>query len=121
MLVLIKGNGLERFIIGAKRCLDQYLVQDADAGSSSIARFGSRINNLAFSAWIKIDQLLLSWMMSHIQENFLSSLIHCVLSQELWDFLTRMFISQTQARIMPIKMQLQTAKKGINDYECLFC
>lgn len=50
--------------------------------------------------------------MSSIQENLLSFVIHCVSSQELWDFLTRMFVSQTQACIMSIKMQLQTAIKG---------
>lgn len=51
-------------------------------------------------------------MMSSIQENVLSSVIHYVSSQELRESLTRMFVSQTQTPIMPIKMQLQTAKKA---------
>lgn len=51
-------------------------------------------------------------MFSSVQENFLASMIHCVSSQELWECLTHMFISQNQARIMPFKIQRQTSKKG---------
>lgn len=65
-------------------------------------------------------------MFSSVQENFLASMIHCVSSQELWECLTHMFISQNQARIMPFKIQRQTSKKGsmtMNTYfskmECL--
>lgn len=39
-------------------------------------------------------------------------MIHYVTAKELWETLTSMFISQTQARLMPLKMQIQTQKKG---------
>ena len=112
MLTSIKGNGLERFITGANKCPDQYITQDPNGGSSLNAGSGSRIDNPTLSTWIRTDHLLLSWMRSCIQESLLSSVIHCVSSQELWDSLTRMFVSQTQAHIMPIKMQLRISKKG---------
>ncbi|KAL9437851.1 hypothetical protein AB3S75_023676 [Citrus x aurantiifolia] len=112
VLTSIKGNGLEGFITGTNKCPDQHLVQDEVATNSSSFGSRSRIDHPTFSVWIKIDQLLRSWMMSSIQENLLSLVIHCVSSQELWESLNRMFVSQTQARIMPIKMQLQTVKKG---------
>lgn len=99
-----KGNGLEGFITRESQCLDQYLPQATEASSSSGSRSGSRTENPAFAAWIRTDQLLLSWMFSSIQESLLALIIHCVSSQELWESLTCMFISQTQARIMPIKM-----------------
>lgn len=112
VLASIKGNGLEGFITGANQCPDQYCNQINEASSSTNAGSNSRTENPAFATWIRTDQLLLSWMFSSIQENLLTSVIHCVSSKELWDSLTRMFVSQTQARIMPLKMQLQTAKKG---------
>lgn len=50
--------------------------------------------------------------MSSIQQNLLATVIHCSTTKELLDTLTSMFISQSQARIMPLKMQIQTLKKG---------
>lgn len=50
VLTSIKGNGFEGFITGANKCPDQYLVQDADAASSSSAGSRSRIDNPAFSS-----------------------------------------------------------------------
>ncbi|KAH9658686.1 protein kinase domain-containing protein [Citrus sinensis] len=38
--------------------------------------------------------------------------IHCSTAKELLDTLISMFVSQSQARIMPLKMQIQTLKKG---------
>lgn len=49
--------------------------------------------------------------MSSIQQNLLSTVIHYDTAKELWETLTSMFISQTQARLMPLKMQIQTQKK----------
>ena len=68
--------------------------------------------NPEYTAWTKTDQLILSWMMSSIQQNLLATVIHCSTAKELLDALTSMFISQSQARIMPLKMQIQTLKKG---------
>lgn len=106
VLASIKGNGLEGFITGANQCPDQYCNQINESSSSANAGSNSRTENLAFATWIRTDQLLLSWMFSSIQENLLTFVIHYVSSKELWDSLTRMFVSQTQARIMPLKMQL---------------
>lgn len=112
VLASIKGNGLESFITGANQCPYQYITQIGAASSSSTTGSGSRVENPTFTIWIKTDQLLLSWMFSSIQENLLAAVIPCVSSQKLRETLSRMFTSQSQARIMPLKMQLQTAKKG---------
>ena len=61
---------------------------------------------------MKTDQLLLSWMMSSIQQNLLSTVIDSTTSKQLWETLTSMFISQSQARIQTLRMQIQTIKKG---------
>lgn len=120
VLTSIKGNRLESSITGENKCLDQYLNQNTNAAISSVAGSGSRIDNLIFSTLIRTNQLLLSRMTSLIQENLLSFVIHYVSSQKLWDSLTRTFVFQTQARIMLIKMQLQTAKKGFISISAYF-
>lgn len=64
VLASIKGNGLEGFITRDNPCPNQYLAQSKVASSSaqggSQGGYGSRVENLAFAAWIKTDQLLLS-------------------------------------------------------------
>lgn len=112
VLASIKGNGLKAFITCDRKCPDQYLSQNDGTSSSPSTESRSQSENPAFAAWIRTDQLLMSWMFSSVQENFLASMIHCVSSQELWECLTHMFISQNQARIMPFKIQRQTSKKG---------
>lgn len=67
VLTSIKGNGLEGFITGENKCPDPYLVQGESVASSSNTRSGSRIENPAFSTWIRTNQLILSWMMSYSQ------------------------------------------------------
>lgn len=95
VLASIKGNGLEGFITGTNECPDQYHNQSNEASSSAQGDSRSKTENPSFAAWIRADQLLLGWMFSSIQENLLTSVIHCVSSQELWESLTRMFVSQT--------------------------
>ena len=51
-------------------------------------------------------------MLSSIQQSLLSTVIDCTTSKQLWDSLNSMFISQSQARIQTLRMQIQTVKKG---------
>lgn len=61
-----KGNGLESFINGNNVCPDQFLPHATTGVSSSYGSDPKEVNP-SFTSWIKIDQLLLSWMMSSIQ------------------------------------------------------
>ena len=81
VLTSIKGNGLEGFITRENKCPDQYLYQNTGATGSSNDGSGSRIDNLAFSAWIRTYQILLSWMMSSIQESFIFSHSLCFITR----------------------------------------
>lgn len=112
VLMSIKGNGLEGFINGDKKCLEQFLPFENNNGAKTSTGTRSRSINPEFVAWMKIDQLLLSWMMSSIQQNLLLTVIDSTTSKQLWESLTSMFISQSQARIQTLRMQIQTIKKG---------
>ncbi|KAH9680638.1 retrovirus-related pol polyprotein from transposon RE1 [Citrus sinensis] len=111
VLTTVKGNGLEGFINGDNKCPEQFLISESYI-ESVVSTGGSRSINAEFVAWMKTDQLLLSWMMSSIQQNLLSTVIDCTTSKQLWETLTGMFISQSQARIQTLRMQIQTIKKG---------
>ena len=57
--------------------------------------------------------------MSPIQQNLLATVIDSTTSKQLWETLASMFISQSQARIQTLRMQIQTIKKGamhMSDY-----
>lgn len=116
VLASIKRNGLEGFINGDYECPEQFLLSENNNGAETSTGNGSRSTtrstNPEFTAWMKTDQLLLSWMMSSIQQNLLLTVIDCSTSKQLWETLTNMFISQSQARIQTLRMQIQTIKKG---------
>lgn len=81
--------------------------------------FGERCNNPDFLSWICRDQYLASWMLSSISESMLGNITHCVTACEIWFVLEELFQSQSKARILQLKLQLQTTKKGdlsVDDY-----
>ncbi|KAH9677669.1 reverse transcriptase Ty1/copia-type domain-containing protein [Citrus sinensis] len=87
VLASVKGNGLEGFINGVLKCPEQFLplTSTGEASSSNVSEL--RSTNPDFIAWVKTDQLLLSWMLSSIQQNLLSTVIDCTTSKQLWDSL----------------------------------
>lgn len=93
ILASIKGNGLEGFINGDQECPEQFLSSGNNNGAEILTESESKSINPEFIAWMKTDQLLLSWMMSSIQQNLLATVIDSTTSKQLWETLTSMFIS----------------------------
>lgn len=71
-----------------------------------------RVVNPDFQIWIRRDQLLLSWLIGSIAEVMIGHITRCVSSRDLWFTLEALFQSQSKARVMQLKLQLQTQKKG---------
>ncbi|KAK6139417.1 hypothetical protein DH2020_026842 [Rehmannia glutinosa] len=97
ILTAIKGYGLEGFIDGTNPAPER-LIEDAI--------------NLVFLAWQRQDQLLASWILSSLSDGTLILTVGLSSSKEIWDALEQNFASQTNAKIMQIKMQLTTLKKN---------
>lgn len=106
VLPSIRGNELEGFINSTKPCPNKFLVVVADDQTAETTV------NPEYALWKKQDQLLLSWLLSSMNESVLSSVISCTTSYEVWNALERLFSSQSKARILQLRMQLQTQKKG---------
>lgn len=80
---------------------------------------GERHANPDFISWIRRDQFLMSWMLSSISESMLGNITRCATARDVWLVLEGLFQSQSKARIMQLKLQLQTQKKGdlcVDDY-----
>ena len=75
--------------------------------------------NPAYSQWLRLDQLLLGWLLSSISESMLGHVVNCNSSSEIWTTLGQLFSTKSKARLLQLRFLLQTTKKGslfIEDY-----
>ena len=68
--------------------------------------------NPNYTTWQKQDNILLGWILSSLTELVLAQVAGLSTSASVWQALDRMFASKSQARIMQLKLELQTTKKG---------
>lgn len=62
--------------------------------------------------WHRKDQFLFSWLLSSINESMLGYVNMCEHSFEVWQIFEELFRSQSKARAMHLRYQMQTLKKG---------
>lgn len=77
-----------------------------------------RHNNPEFFTWIRRDQYLVSWLLSSMSESMLGNVTRYV-TAKIQLAMENLFQSQSKARVMQLKLQLQTTKKvnlSIDDY-----
>lgn len=67
--------------------------------------------NPSFLSWKKQDQLLFGWLLSSLIEGVFGQVVGCSTSKEVWQTGENMFASQSRARIMQLRLQLQTTKR----------
>ena len=67
--------------------------------------------NTEYKNWIKDDQLFISWLRSFMSEGILSSIAQYNTTSSVWKALERMFASQSKARLLQHKSQLQMTKE----------
>ncbi|XP_047331239.1 uncharacterized protein LOC124934779 [Impatiens glandulifera] len=109
ILPTLKGYGLYPFVTGTNSAPEAFLQVDAADGSSVLTP------NPAFTIWEEQDQRILSWLLSTLSESILAQVVgeSCTTSKAFWSALERTFASQSQARLMQLRLQLQTVKKGL--------
>lgn len=54
--------------------------------------------------WLRLDQLILSMLMSSISDDMLPQVISCKTAQELWMTLDWIFTSESQARTLNLRL-----------------
>ncbi|KAH9667197.1 retrovirus-related pol polyprotein from transposon RE1 [Citrus sinensis] len=58
------------------------------------------------------DHILLSWLLSSLSERVLGTVVDCSTSCEVWTTPANQFGARTRARILYLRTQIQTTKKG---------
>ncbi|KAG5570128.1 hypothetical protein H5410_059894 [Solanum commersonii] len=75
--------------------------------------------NPAFTAWKKRDKILLLWLKTTMSHSIIPYIMHIRTTREAWSYLSNLYQSQSRARVMQLRHQLQTTTKGsstIMDY-----
>uniref|UniRef100_A0A803NVQ8 CCHC-type domain-containing protein n=1 Tax=Cannabis sativa TaxID=3483 RepID=A0A803NVQ8_CANSA len=79
------------------------------------------ISNPEFNRWMRLDQFLLSWLMSTNYESMIGHVFNCATSSKIWNTLEQLFGTASGARQIHLMNQLQSTKKGsLAIDECLF-
>lgn len=109
VLASIRANGLMGFIDGTVVC-PRSMNTTTDNAQTVITT-----PNPEYAAWVAHDQNLMSWMLSSLSEGVLSAVVDCTTSYEVWATLCSQFGAQSRARILQLRTQLQTTRKGSID------
>lgn len=105
VIALIQANALKSLIDGSNLSPNCILIQGN--GNQRIATYV----NPNFIAWQRQNQALMRWILSLLTENILGIVTSSTTSYEVWTTLERTFASQTKARTLELRMQLQSCKK----------
>ncbi|KAL3629091.1 hypothetical protein CASFOL_026313 [Castilleja foliolosa] len=93
--------------------LEGYLTGDITAPATLItATDGVLTPNPEYSKWRRQDQLLVSWLLSSLTESLLITAVGLSTTSHIWRSIENVFANQNKAKVMQIRLQLQTLKKG---------
>lgn len=71
--------------------------------------------NPEYKAWVRKDQLVLSWIVASILESFLSQLVGTSIAREAWEKLVAANALGSNPLIRELKMQLHTLHRASID------
>ncbi|KAK1604433.1 hypothetical protein QYE76_028106 [Lolium multiflorum] len=108
VIQVLRSHLLLGFIDGSFPCPDEEVDNPKAADD---AKASPRIYNHAFTAWHQQDAAILSAIMSTSTEAVQGLVIFATTSQDAWSALDSSFSSQSTARYMAIRRQLQEVKK----------
>ncbi|KAL3534408.1 hypothetical protein ACH5RR_002869 [Cinchona calisaya] len=101
-IYLLISHDLLPYVDGSLPCPPRTIIDSS----------GSLLLNSNFTAWIKSDQTLQSWITATLTPDFLQDVHSLPTSQNVWLMLEKRFVAQSMAKEMYLKFQLQTLKKG---------
>jgi gag-polypeptide of LTR copia-type len=100
ILLVLRGHSLVGFIDGTKSSPPQFIT-DSD-GAQSI--------NPDYEIWHQQDQLILAWIFNSVSFPLLAQVVRCETTASIWNALNQVHSSQSMAKILDLKLQLQTMK-----------
>ena len=105
VIATINANELEDLIDNTKNPLSRMIVNvDNDQTVITVA-------NPQFQIWRKVDQQLMSWLLSTLREEVLSVVVGASSSLEVWQTLSGQFGARSRSRVLHVRTQIQTTRK----------
>ncbi|RVW71084.1 Retrovirus-related Pol polyprotein from transposon RE1 [Vitis vinifera] len=95
---VIFANGFEDHIEGLKICPPQ--------------KTSSGETNPDFVMWRRFDRMILSWIYSSLTPEIMGQIVGYQSSHAAWFALERIFSASSRARVMQLRLEFQTTRKG---------
>ncbi|KAL5753576.1 hypothetical protein ACOSP7_021796 [Xanthoceras sorbifolium] len=114
VLPAIRAYNLEEYIFESKPAPKKFVEVQSENSDEVTTQLSDE-----FLAWKKNDQLLVCWIISTISEQTIAQVTGCTTAYEVWSTLEKLYSQQSKSRILQLRSQLQTTKKGamnMNDY-----
>ncbi|KAK1662910.1 hypothetical protein QYE76_051069 [Lolium multiflorum] len=93
-------------VLSAVTAPAETIVVDNDAGRSEVV-------NPEYATWYVCHQTVLSGFFSTVMEEVLAHIMNASTARVAWLILKRMFSSRSRARVIQIRSQLTSVKKGV--------
>ena len=104
---------LEEFLLGTKIYPVIFISLQAGEGSSTSTnklqmgsltspRVAQRVNP-KYLSWMRIDQALMSWLLSSISESTLGYVVHCTCLSQIWLTLQQLFTTTSKAWVLQLQ------------------
>nr|CDH30699.1 putative Ty1-copia-like retrotransposon [Cercis chinensis] len=108
LLNIVVANGYEDILEGTRSCPYQWIAVTDTASTTH----GSVILNPEYVLWQRQNRLVMSWIYSSLTEQMMTQIMAYNSACEIWTALRESYASASRARIMELRLQLQTTRKG---------
>ncbi|KAL9437300.1 hypothetical protein AB3S75_023205 [Citrus x aurantiifolia] len=106
VIATINANDLEDLIDSSKSPPNRVMI-NIDSDQTVVTT-----PNPQFQIWRRNDQQLMSWLLSTLSEEVLSAVVGARSSLEVWQILAAQFGARSRARVLHLRTQIQTTRKG---------
>ena len=107
IVLAVKGHDLGGYLFGTQPIPEKMI--------SIMDKYGETkfILNPTYVKWVQTDQRLLCWLLSSISVSvLLPKVMGLLTTHETWKTLEMLYASQPRSRVLQLKTQLQTTRKG---------
>ncbi|KAF8407672.1 hypothetical protein HHK36_006807 [Tetracentron sinense] len=111
VLPQLRGHQVLGYVDGSTPCPPRFLIH-ADGSIPTL--------NPAYDEWQRQDQLLLSWLISSLSVEVHAQVIGLSTSHDVWTSLETSYAAHSRARVLQLRMELQSLKKGPDSIQKYF-
>ncbi|KAK0598118.1 hypothetical protein LWI29_031814 [Acer saccharum] len=101
---LLRSKNLQKYVNGESSCPPAFVKDDSGKDTTTV--------NPAYQEWIQHDQLVLSWINGSLSLPLLSTVARYNSAREVWVSLEERFASQNQQRVIELRSELVTTRRG---------